>query len=382
MSLSLHVISFDVPYPANYGGVIDVFHKLRALKQKNVNVILHCYEYGRGVQQKLEQYCEKVYYYKRSSSLVNLFSSKPYIVASRSDQSLLNNLLSDNSPILFEALHSCELLSHPLLKDRFKIYRESNIEHVYYSELAKNEKNIFKKIFYLIEAAKLKKYESQVLYSDLILAVSKKDTDYFKQAYQNVNCIYLPSFHPYDQIVSKEGNGDFVLYHGKLSVNENHEAALFLIENVFSKIKYNVVIAGMDPKEELIRKVSVYQNIEIIKNPDEDKMEALIQNAQINCLYTNQETGLKLKLIHSLFSGRFVVCNQKMLFGTGLENVVKIGNSSTELINKINEFMERTFSALEIERRESHIPFEYQNEQKIELLVKTIKENSKAVIVP
>ncbi len=27
----LHIISFDIPYPPNYGGVIDVFYKLKAL---------------------------------------------------------------------------------------------------------------------------------------------------------------------------------------------------------------------------------------------------------------------------------------------------------------------------------------------------------------
>ena len=29
----LHIISFDVPYPANYGGVIDVFYRVKALTE-------------------------------------------------------------------------------------------------------------------------------------------------------------------------------------------------------------------------------------------------------------------------------------------------------------------------------------------------------------
>ena len=30
----IHIITFDIPYPANYGGVIDVFYKIKALKEK------------------------------------------------------------------------------------------------------------------------------------------------------------------------------------------------------------------------------------------------------------------------------------------------------------------------------------------------------------
>ena len=44
----LHIISFDVPYPANYGGVIDVFYKIKALHAKCVKIHLHCFEYGRA----------------------------------------------------------------------------------------------------------------------------------------------------------------------------------------------------------------------------------------------------------------------------------------------------------------------------------------------
>ena len=32
MSKKIHVISFQVPYPPNYGGAIDVYYKLQSLK--------------------------------------------------------------------------------------------------------------------------------------------------------------------------------------------------------------------------------------------------------------------------------------------------------------------------------------------------------------
>ena len=44
----LHIVSFDVPWPANYGGVIDVFYKVKALADLGIRLHLHCFEYGRG----------------------------------------------------------------------------------------------------------------------------------------------------------------------------------------------------------------------------------------------------------------------------------------------------------------------------------------------
>ena len=65
MERRLHIVSFDVPYPADYGGVIDVYYKIKALADQGVSIILHCYQYGRPEQKELEGLCEKVYYYPR-----------------------------------------------------------------------------------------------------------------------------------------------------------------------------------------------------------------------------------------------------------------------------------------------------------------------------
>ena len=78
----LHIIAFDVPYPANYGGVIDVFYRVKALTEAGVKVHLHCFEYGRGEQEILKR-CHEVKYYKRDTSFARQLSLTPYIVNSR-----------------------------------------------------------------------------------------------------------------------------------------------------------------------------------------------------------------------------------------------------------------------------------------------------------
>ena len=145
----LHIISFDIPYPPNYGGDIDVFYKLKALHKKGIKIKLHCFEYpGRERSNELDKYCEEVFYYPRVLGIRSAFSIKPYIVAGRRSKKLLNKLLEDNYPILFEGLHSCYYIDDKRLANRFKIYRESNIEHRYYINLFKVENNIFNKAYF------------------------------------------------------------------------------------------------------------------------------------------------------------------------------------------------------------------------------------------
>ena len=128
MQKHIHIVSFDIPFPANYGGAIDVFHKIRCLHNSGIKVILHCFEYGeRKPSQELENLCSKVYYYKRNMSFLNHFSTLPFNVKSRINNELKINLLKDSYPILFEVLHTCYLLTDNDLKDRIKLYRHSNI---------------------------------------------------------------------------------------------------------------------------------------------------------------------------------------------------------------------------------------------------------------
>ncbi|MCD6020060.1 MAG: mannosyltransferase [Bacteroidetes bacterium] len=356
MQSHLHIISFDIPYPANYGGAIDVFHKIRCLQAQGIKVILHCFEYGnRKHARELEKICECVYYYKRDTSLINHFSSLPFNVKSRIHPDLKKNLLKDTYPILFEVLHTCYLLNDPDLKDRKKLFRHSNIEHEYFSELANGEKSLLKKIYLQREASKLKRFEKQIVHADYILSVSETDLVYFKNTYPNTPSVYLPSFHPFDDLQIKTGQGDYILYHGNLSISENYNAALWLIKHVFSKITIPVIIAGLNPPKHLIEAIQIHQHITLKPNCSEPEMQALITNAHIHCLYTAQATGLKLKLLNVLYSGRFVIANSNMLAGTDLKESCVLANNPQEYVEAIESLFSEKFTQEETEKRKSII---------------------------
>ena len=101
--MHLHVISFDIPFPANYGGVIDVYYKLVWLHKLGLKIHLHCFEYGRKHAKELEAVCEKVNYYPRATDFMSHVGFLPYTVKSRISSKLRKRLLKDDAPILCEA---------------------------------------------------------------------------------------------------------------------------------------------------------------------------------------------------------------------------------------------------------------------------------------
>jgi len=342
LNKTLHIIAFDIPYPANYGGVIDVFYRVKALHELGVKITLHCFEYGKRTQQiDLEKYCEKVYYYPRKKLVLEFWL--PYIVSSRRNASLLNNLQADNAPILFEAIHSCYFLNHPTLSGRIKLVRTHNIEYDYYRLLAKSEKNLLKKIYFLAEALLLKGFEQKLHQANHILAISEKDRIQLDSIYGS-KVQLIPAFHGNSSYNIKIGKGNFCFYHGKLSVSENHQAAVFLIEKVFNKSPHILKIAGDEFSPEIRNAASQNRNIHLLEGLTPAEIDNHIQEAQINILPTFQPTGIKLKLINVMFQGRFVLVNPQMVEGSGLEKACIIVKNNNEFIQKIDELMKLEFT--------------------------------------
>ena len=368
MEKHVHIISFDIPYPANYGGVIDVFYKIKNLHRAGVKITLHCFEYGREEQAVLKKYCQQVYYYKRNISFINQCSTIPFIVKSRISDDLIANLIKDTKPILFEGLHTCFYLNDKRLENRVKIYRESNIEHDYYNHLAASEKILFRKMYFQVEAIKLKKFQKQLQFADYMLVVSTTDKVYLQKAFPEKKIDYLPSFHAFDEIQIKTGKGDYILYHGNLQVAENKLAVEYLIKNVFSKIRQAVIIAGLNPSEDVCTLIKDFPHIKLVANPDDDLMQTLIEEAQIHCLYTHQATGLKLKLLNVLYRGRFCICNEAMLAGTHLQQSCIVANTAGEMIQAINQTFTLEFKETQANQRKQALSV-FDNQKKTVQLI-------------
>lgn len=379
----LHIVCFDIPYPADYGGVMDIFYKVKALHEAGMVITLHCFQYReRTPQAELEKYCEKVHYYSRSFSPLKMLSLKPFIVQSRNNYKLLKNLKSDDAPILFEGLHSCAFIHKNALKDRQKLVRMHNTEWEYYRNLTQSEPRFLKKLYLKLESWKLRRFEKKILpYPDAILTISPDDTDYFSEMIENegltkTQVVYVAPFHPNTAVESRTGTGNYVLFHGKLSVSDNEEAAIYLIDRIFSKQEIPLSIAGKNPTERLLEKARPYEHIKIIPNPDEAKMTDLIQNAQINVLLSFQRSGMKLKLLNALYRGRHCVVNRHMVQNTGLESLCYVKNTSKDIRATVESLMNVQFSIRQIAERREILEQQFSNKGNAAKIVAVLNNRS------
>lgn len=349
-----------MPYPPDYGGVIDVLYKIKALHQIGVKVHLHCFDYGRGKQQELKQYCEKVYYYRRYTRKTLLFNKLPFIVASRRSPRLLSRLLKDNHPILFEGLHSCYYLNHPKLANRFKMVRTHNVEHEYYMALARVESNTFKKAYFSRETLKLKTFERTLRHAQAILSISPNDTRHFNRHYRKAQ--YIPAFHQEEVGEYSENKERVAFYHGNLAVGENDRAALYLTQEVFSISNYSLIIAGNNPSVELRRAVNDRPNVTLLEEVDTDEIVKWVRKSWINILPTFQNTGIKLKLLFSLYNGGYCLVNSLMVKDTGLEEFCVVKDEPQEMADAMEALMRLPFDKSEAMSRIAKLNQTFSNE--------------------
>ncbi len=369
----LHIVSFDIPYPPNYGGVIDVFYKIKTLHKLGIKIHLHCYEYpGRDRASELEEFCVEVNYYPRKTGVLSALSLKPYIVSSRRSDILINKLLEDNYPILFEGLHSCYYIDDPRIKDRIKVYRESNIEHQYYFNLFKVDPDLRHKVYYFLASIKLLTYQKVLKHANLMLVVSRHDTEYLQDHFPGEKVVHLPSFHANDEVTSAPGRGTYALYHGNIEVPENEHAAKFLVNEVFSGPGIELIIAGMNPRENIKKLAENNPSVKLVTNPSDDEMFSLIRNAHVNILVTFQATGLKLKLLNTLYKGRFCLVNEAMITGTGLDSLCETANTATELRQKLVDLFTKDYDDNENRKRIEVLRENYDNLVNGERLIKLV----------
>jgi len=358
----VHIVCLEIPYPVDYGGVVDLFYKIKALHQLDVKIHLHCFTKNRTSQEELNKYCETVHCYQRKANNKSFSFSVPLMVNCRINDELIKNLQKDDHPILLEGIHCTYYIHNGQLDNRKVMVRLHNTEFAYYKQLAKHEKNLFKKLYYLHESRLLKKYEKTIANKATCLAVSKQDADLYQQEFNATDIHYLPVFLPYTLAVGKEGKGCFCLYHGNLAINENEEAAIWLLQHVFSKLSLPFVIAGKNPSKKLQQLAHDHPQTCLVANPSDKELQDMICKAHVHVLPSLNNTGIKLKLLNAMFNGRHCLVNKAGVEGSGLESFCHLAEDATSFRKQIEELYTHPFTEQEAQQRQGLLQTIYNNE--------------------
>ena len=372
MTRHLHIVCLDVPWPADYGGAIDMMNRIMMLKKLGISIHLHYFSYNeRGMPNELNQFCESIHVYDRKIGRKGFSFHLPYIIASRNNDELVANLRKDNYPVLLEGIHCTGVLQQLDTKKRKIVIRMHNEESTYYKELARAEPGIIKKLFFLNESRLLKKYNYHLPDDCVYACVSEKDISILKNEFHLTHTVFIPTFPAWQTVCGHEGAGNMCLYHGNLSVPENERAALWLLHKVFTKIRVPFVIAGKKPSRQLEKMAHFCQHTCLVANPSETEMNDLVRKAHINVLpcFNKNITGIRLKLLHALFEGRHCLVNDPMIEGTGLESTCHIGGNADGFASIISQLYHQPFAPEEITLRKRLLGNTYNNEENTKKII-------------
>ena len=358
-----------MPYPPDYGGVFDLFYKIKSLHTLGIRIHLHCFEFGRGRQPELEKYCSEIHYYPRGKYFWLHFLRIPFIVSSRKTKRLLHQLNENPAPVLLEGIHCTGYLATRQLISGNIWVRLHNVEYEYYRRLSMSSHSLLKKIYFKYEGLRLKRYERQLAKDARYLSVSTADSELYKEQFHPRDIRYLPVFLPFKKVNGQAGMGDYCLYHGNLSVPENEKAVELLLQQVFDNSLMPFVIAGKNPGKRLEKLVREHPSARLIANPAETELNELIQKAHIHVLPVFNATGIKIKLLNALYNGRFVITDDATIKETAISSLCIFANGAHQFREAIIAQSKIPFATADIELRRKVLTAEFDNEKNaIELI--------------
>lgn len=368
----LHIVTHDVPWPADFGGVYDLFYKIKTLHELGIRIHLHCFTGKRHEQPELNAYCETVHYYPRMRKRNSFSLRLPYIVRSRRDTALLKNLEKDDYPILLDGIHCTYFLHTNQLPGRKVFVRLHNVEHLYYRKLFKLEPDLVKKAYFMLESILLRKYEKGLAKKAVFLAVSEDDARYYRERLGANDVRFLPVFLPWQTSPEQKSRGSYCLYHGNLSISENEKAAEWLLNEVFNDIDVPIVIAGKDPSLPLQTLAHSQNHSCIVVNPSEREMQDMIQKAQLHVIPSLNQTGVKLKLLNALYNGKHCLTNKAGISGTGLHDVCTLVETAHDYKQAIRNLFLQDYGKADQAARVEQLQKVYCNEANGQKLISWI----------
>jgi hypothetical protein len=342
----LHIISMDNPFPPDFGGIIDVYFKIKALHKIGYKIYLHTFtEKIPDFSPELEAITEKVFYYRFASNPLLFFSGIPFSIVSRNNKALLQNLNTVKAPILFEGLKTTYLVKKKKLNGFTKILRLHNIEQDYFKGISKTESNIFKKIAFALEHRKYKRYEGIIASFDKVLALSHFEETYINRKYGNA--FYVPVFHGNNTVAKLDGKGNFALYHGDLNTADNREAVRFLIDAFKAIPDFKLIIASGSGEYFVTKIIADQSNAGFIRLIDFPHLKSLMSEAHINISWSFQKSGTKLKVVNALFNGRFCIINDNITDDPNVSNLCITTNNKQQLIETVNLLKDQPFEGFQ-----------------------------------
>ncbi len=319
----LHVVCLDPPWPPAYGGAIDQYYGLKALRTQGARLAVHVFYRSDRLPPPpppAELGLDRVRFYRRSVRIDHLVGIQPFIIQSRRIGELYRELRADDRPIWFQGLHStgwAARLRHDQSRRRL-VLRVHNIETDYYAALAASEPRFAKRLFFRAESLRLRRCEARCWrLFDVLECISRTETE--RLAGRGLPADWLPAFlaqRPELPLPVWSSDALPVLFHADFRVAENELAGRFLAESLPRlPAGIRLTLAGRG-----LRPWPVPPQCQLVPNPPD--MVPLLAAHPVVVLPVWRGAGVKLKLLDSIAAGRIVLATEAALQGSGFEGRV------------------------------------------------------------
>lgn len=370
--MHLHIILPDIPYPTRSGVDEDRYHRLQALAGIGVKLILHAFTTGREeITPELYDLSEEVHLYPVKGGFRTPRQRLPKALHIRQHPDLLRRLCCDDVPLLFEGMASTYYLSHPEFTRRLKLVRLPRIEWQYQQFLQHFPSAPPSPSPSAREIHRWQQLEATLPYATHLLPMSPLDEKHYRS--QHPQATYLPPFHGHNRMSARAGRGKFWLYHGDLGRADNHAAAMLLLKDVFQSLSIPLTVAGRAPQPELITLISQMDQATLVPNPGQGQLADLLHQAHGHVLPSFFAGGIPLKLVHSLFTGRFVVVSPQMVEQTGLAFGTHVAPSPAAMQRLVFDLWHQEFSDIDLAQRQAALQGRLNDRQSALYLVELIR---------
>ena len=186
---------------------------------------------------------------------------------------------------------------------------EQDVVYLNFLRRKQNSRNVFDKIFYSVRFNIVKKNEIKALsLADEVLVLNQKDKDLLENDAPCLSSVRVVSPYYHSFIDEKYiGSSKNIIFYGAMNRMENHDAALWFIENVFNELdsSFKFIIIGNAPASELLKyKSDRIQVLGFVEDTAPYFSEALCMVVPLII-----GAGIKIKVLEGLSAGMPVLTN-------------------------------------------------------------------------
>jgi glycosyltransferase involved in cell wall biosynthesis len=386
--LKLLYVCAEFPYPPRSGGLLDMWNRIQSLHSLGVTldvIVTAKVKPSDSDRDEVEKLVRRLFICKRKSGRCGVFSMRPGHVAIRTD--LLRVKLEDQyDAVLMHTEFTSDILLNKTLKYKVAIVRVDNDEYSYHLQTAKAERSLLLKLYFVLEAFRIRRHTSRILSTtDMLWFISHDELGRYKQHHDPHNrqrTAFVPAAIDLKLIGEFPLEGCQVLFVGNLLAPLNRQAVEWYVQNVHPRLNdvpgYKLAIVGSTggkSSEWLDGIIRPYANIATHFDPEDLSLFYKASAVFVNPMQNG--AGVKLKTIEAVQRGLPVVSTKAGTEGSGLVDGLhyKCADTPSEFAARVREFLMDRESAREfVWRSQEFIGDQYDQSRVLKRLLREVSD--------